>query len=119
MKQILKMICVLVVLVSCQDIIEVPDISENMVTLTAPTDTATLSSTNMLFFDWETTEDAETYRIQIATPTFAEAIQIVADSTFAGTAYQTTLDANTYQWRVRAENSGYETNYTTQSFTVE
>jgi len=106
-------------LLSCEEVIEVSDISQETVTLVAPTEAVTLNSANSLFFDWETTEDAEIYRIQIATPTFAEAIQIVADSTSTGTVYQTTLEANAYQWRVRAENSAYQTEYTTQSFTVE
>ncbi len=119
MKKIAGLICILLVCASCEDIIEVQDISDKVVTLVAPADTVALNSANILFFDWETLEDAETYRIQIATPTFAEAVQIIADSTLSETSFSTTLEISTYEWRVKAENSGYQTMYTTQSFTVE
>ena len=119
MKRIFIVLFISLGLIACEEVIEVTDISEKTVTLVAPTDAVTLNSADTLFFDWETIEDAEIYRMQIATPTFAEAVQIVADSTFAGTVFSTTLEANEYQWRVRAENSGYKTTYTTQSFTVE
>ena len=108
---------------ACDDIIEVEDISERTVTLVAPTDGAILSS-GTINFDWESVEDAESYRIQIATPNFELPLQIVADSTLAdstatNTTFSINLNAGAYQWRVRAQNSDYHTNYTTQSFTVE
>ena len=58
---------------TCDDIIEVEDISDRTVTLVAPTDDAILSS-GTIHFDWEPIEDAESYRIQIATPDFTEGI---------------------------------------------
>lgn len=119
MKKGILLILISIGLMSCEDIIEVPDISDEAVKLVAPSEAATLNSANTLFFDWDPVEDAETYRIQIATPTFNEVLQIVADSTLTGTSFGTTLEANDYEWRVRAENSGYQTIYTTQSFTVE
>lgn len=112
-------ILLLVVCTSCEEIIEVPNISDKTLTLVSPSDGVSLNSGNSIFFDWETIEDAEVYHIQIANPTFVEANQIVADSILTGTSFQTTLDADIYQWRVRAENIGYETQYTTQGFIVE
>lgn len=107
-------LCVL----ACSDIIEVPDISFKSVNVLAPIDGAIVTTTNVIF-SWEPVEDAKQYHIQIATPNFANAVQVVKDSTLTGSNYTTILDANTYEWQVRAENSGYQTPYTTQNFTVE
>jgi hypothetical protein len=104
--------------VACDDIIEVEDISNTAVTLLAPSDGVVLNTTT-LTFSWENVEDAETYHIQIATPTFNEALQIVTDSTLTSNSFTTTLNVAAYEWRVRAKNSGYETAYTKQGFTIE
>ena len=69
-----------VVTFGCDDIIEVEDISNTTVIILAPTNNAVLNNTT-LTFSWEPIESAETYQIQIATPTFDEALQIVVDST--------------------------------------
>jgi len=103
---------------SCDDIIEVQDISNDSVTVLAPTNNAVLSNT-VLTFSWEALQDAEHYHLQIATPTFAEAIQIVRDSTLTETSFSTTLENSNYEWRIRAENSNYVTEYTTQNFSIE
>ncbi len=103
---------------SCDDIIEVDDISAKSVILLAPTNQAVLNITD-LTFSWQVVEEAESYHIQIATPSFENALQIVKDSVDVSNSFTTTLEANDYEWRVRAENSGYQTNYTTQTFTIE
>ncbi|MCF6318177.1 MAG: hypothetical protein L3J83_02695 [Proteobacteria bacterium] len=118
MKKTLFILSVLVINTACSDIIEVEDISNKTVTLLAPTNEAVLNIID-LTFTWQTVEDAESYRIQIARPTFEEAVQIVKDTTVVSTSFSTSLEANSYEWRVRAENSAYETAFTTQSFTIE
>lgn len=118
MKKTLLMLSLLIIVTACSDIIEVEDISNESVTLLAPTNNAVLSITD-LTFSWQAFADAESYHIQIATPTFSEALQIVTDSITVSNSFTTTLEANDYQWRVRAENSAYETSYTTQNFTIE
>lgn len=121
MKKILWLLVVVFVVHACDDIIEVEDISDRTVTLVAPTNGAILNAAT-IHFDWESVEDAENYRIQIATPNFEAPLQIVEDATVAdsiSTTFSTSLDTGVYQWRVRAQNSDYHTNYTTQSFTVE
>lgn len=105
-------------LMYCDDIIEVEDISKKEVLVLAPTNNAILN-TNDITFTWETLEDAETYHVQVATPSFANATQIVKDSVMSGTSFSTTLNYNNYEWRIRAENSGYTTSYSIQSFTIE
>lgn len=104
--------------IACNDIIEVVDISSETVNILAPTNEAVLNITE-ISFNWQLIEEAEEYNIQIATPTFSEALQIITDSTITSTSFSKTLYLGSYQWRVRAKNSGYESQYTIQSFTVE
>lgn len=118
MKPFLMLCCVLFCTVSCDDIIEVPNISNEQVTVLAPTDNSTLNSNNVTF-TWEPLEDAESYHVQVATPNFENAIQIVKDSTLTGTHFSMILDYDSYEWRIRAENAGYATAYTQQGFTIE
>lgn len=114
----LKLIALFVLIASCDDIIEVEDISQKTVTALAPTNNSVLSTANVTF-SWESLKDAVHYRLQISTPTFGEATQIVVDSLVSTTSFSKELTPNNYQWRVRAENSGYTTAFSTQSFTVE
>lgn len=117
MKKII-ILCLLYLVTSCSEIIQVPDISNRYVKTLAPTNNAILSISN-LNFTWDAVEDAEAYKLQIATPTFNQALQIVADTTLTGLNYFESLQRGQYEWRVRGENSGYHTPYTTQTFTIE
>ena len=103
---------------SCSDIIEVEDISNKTITVLAPMDETVLNTTTVNF-TWDSIEDAEDYKLQIATPSFENAIQILTDSTLLTTNFSKTLETGSYEWRIRAENSSYETEYSTQSFTIE
>ncbi|TCK65002.1 hypothetical protein DFQ05_2214 [Winogradskyella wandonensis] len=114
----LSILILLFLSVSCDDIIEVPDISNEIVTILAPTDGVTISATSITF-NWNAVADAENYRLQIATPTFAEAQQIITDSLTTQLNLNIDLEAGAYQWRIRAENSEYQTAFSTQSFTVQ
>lgn len=121
MKRYFKLWCVLCVMccvVACDDIIEVEDISNREVVVLAPSNHVVLSVSDVLF-TWSPLEDVETYHLQITTPSFESAQQIVKDTTLTTTSFSTTLSFKDYQWRVRAENSGYQTNYTTNSFSIE
>lgn len=118
MKYKIVLLLLALIIFSCEDIIEVPDISQNVVVVLAPTENVVINETN-INFSWNTIEDADAYKLQIATPNFEAATQIVLDTTIINTNFTKTLDIGSYQWRVRAENSEYQTNYTTQSFTVE
>ena len=103
--------------ISCDDIIFEEDISESNLIILAPTNNASIVSGN-ISFNWETVTNADKYQIQIATPNFADAIQIVLDSTISNTSFTKQLLANSYEWRVRAVNSAFETSYFTNTLTV-
>lgn len=116
MKKGLYLITVLLVF-NCSEIIEVENISDETVRILAPADTSVLLETTVQF-SWNTVDDAEQYKLQIATPDFENTLAIKEDTTLTGTSFSKTLDSGDYQWRIRAENSDYQTAYTTQSFRV-
>ena len=117
MKKGVILICT-VIMLSCSDIIGVEDISENTIVVLAPTEASVLNITDVNF-SWYAVEDSDQYKLQIARPTFDSAVQIVLDTTITTTNFSKTLELGAYQWRIRAENSDYETAYTKQSFTIE
>lgn len=106
-----------ILIISCSDIIEVTDISEKALTVLAPTDTSVLTETTVNF-SWNSVDDAESYRLQIATPDFENTTAIAEDTIVTVTSFSKALNSGTYEWRVRAENSDYQTVYTTQGFSI-
>lgn len=102
---------------ACDDIIEVVDISKETVTVLAPVNESVIDTTSVNF-TWEAMDEAETYHLQVAKPTFHEAAQIVIDTMVVTPFFKSTLDLGNYEWRINAKNSGYETTYVTQSFSV-
>ncbi len=114
---------IVIFLGSCEDILEVPDISNESTEIIAPKDGTTVGS-DTVNFTWNEVFEAEAYAVQIATPSFVDAAQIVldsvivVDSTFTGTKLKIKLDNSGYEWRVKAMNSAYETPYSNSTFTV-
>lgn len=111
--------------IACEDILEVEDISGNQVRVLAPTEGSVLNQ-NRINFNWETINGATAYSVQIATPNFENAAQILLDSTVVldtlgnvSTQIQRVLLNGNYQWRVSAFNSGFGTPYTANSFSVQ
>lgn len=116
---------VMAILCGCEDILEVPDISDQTVTVFAPLDNTVISG-NDISFDWDRVTDATAYRFQLATPNFENTQQLVLDSIFevdslgrVGTRIQRTLVNGDYAWRIKAMNSDYETVYTLNGFQVD
>lgn len=109
---------------SCEDILEVSDISNERVDLVAPSDSTTVVQSNVNF-TWNDVYEASEYRIQVAAPDFENAAQIVVDtlvvvdSLYTGPRFSKNLVDSDYEWRVKAMNSGYETEYSQNQFTVE
>lgn len=108
---------VLLSFASCEEILLVPDISKEVVTLVAPGDNAALSSSGVTL-SWDYVENAEKYRLQIATPNFDAPQQLVRDTLVSKNSFTQQLNIGKYEWRVKAVNSGYETAYTKRSFTI-
>ncbi len=117
MKKLVVIVSLVLGFMACSDIVRVEDISDETVSILAPSNNAILNSTDVTF-NWQTVEEADEYRIQIADPNFTEALQIVTDSTVTTTSFFIALNGGSYEWRVKALNSAYETAYTIQSFSV-
>lgn len=99
---------VLSLLSSCKEIIE-PDISKKAVTLKSPGDSVTFTSLSPTF-SWEPVEDATKYNIQIASPSFAKVTTLI-DTVVSKTQFTKQLFAGRFQWRVRAQNVNYLTDF--------
>lgn len=104
-------------IISCEEVLFEPDITEETVTLIAPANNAEIEA-NSVRFNWESVEGASDYEIQIATPNFANANQLVLNTVTDSTFYQIELIENEYEWQVRAQNSGYATPYSSAKFKV-
>lgn len=117
MKNIFKLLLLLLLVSSCSDIVEVEDISNSIVTVLAPTNDAILTAADITF-SWQALDDAENYSIQIATPNFENATQIILDSTITSTSFTKLLEAGDYEWRINARNSEYSTAYTIQNLSI-
>ena len=104
--------------ISCEEIIEVEDISQEQVTILAPTNNSVLNQSD-INFSWQSLEFAERYQLQIATPNFTNAAQIVEDTLVNVTGFNKLLNQGDYQWRIKALNSAYQTEFTTQTFSLD
>lgn len=102
---------------SCEEVLMEDDISKKTVILVAPVDNAQFFSTSVTL-TWEPVQYATKYRLQIAKPNFAAATEIVLDTELTATTYTQQLNIGAYEWRVKAINSAYETNYVARKLTV-
>ncbi len=103
---------------SCEEVFYEVDISNVSVEILSPTNNVNLS-TGVQTFKWNPVDGADMYQIQIATPNFENAIEIVLDSIIIKTSInEEFLVPNNYQWRVKAKNFAYETAFTTSNFSV-
>jgi hypothetical protein len=117
-RSLLSIACLagLLTLGGCADLLE-KDITGFGVVLLTPPDGHSTSS-NVLSFQWEAVPYAEGYRIQIATPTFANPVLFVFDSVVTSARFSASLVPGSYQWRVRGENPNSTTAYYQRSLVV-
>ncbi len=116
MKKLLFSSLVLSIFIACEAIF-IEDISNEEVTIIAPTDGSVLDK-GTINFNWNSLENVDEYRLQIAKPSFTSATQVVLDSLVTSTTFGSDLASGEYQWRISGVNSEFETNYTTASFIV-
>ena len=95
--------------ISCDQIFE-EDISNDDVTLQFPINGLETIEENQTF-RWQEDEDITLFRFQLYTTDamFSKQTNLVVDTLSSSNLYRATLDTGSYQWRVRGENSGYET----------
>ena len=123
-KKLGLLLSIVFVSLSCEELLEVQDISEQEVQLLSPTAGSVVTDT-IVNFNWNPVNAANAYHIQVATPNFQNAAQfvldstMVVDSTFVGTRISRNLSNAPYEWRVRALNSDFETAFFVNDFTVD
>ncbi len=116
MEKKLLVVVVLFLLSNCESIF-IEDISTETVVLLAPSNNSEIAN-GIIGFNWQELDDAIEYQIQIAKPSFSGASQILLDSISTSTIISKDLEVGEYEWRVKALNSNYTSNYTTNFFSV-
>lgn len=104
-KSNLFVLLILFITTACEDILET-DISDVTVAIISPTENQQLTS-NVVNFQWEEVDGAQQYRIQVFRPDSG----IVIDSIVEQTNLEHPISPGNYQWRIRAENSAYQSAY--------
>lgn len=107
MKAISKVLLVFLCLTfyNCEDILE-EDISDDIVFTIYPTEDLIIES-NVVNFQWNDLEGADDYRLQI----FNTSQVKLVDTLIARTQITIPLSEGNYLWRVRGENSAYQSTY--------
>lgn len=123
MKKTLYLILCVFSLYACEEIVSVPNISEEFVEVLAPVDGSVLTSTEVIF-SWSEIDFADQYQVQIAQPSFLGANQVVLDTLVGDSlqplrSFSKTLTPNDYEWRIRGLNSNFETFYSLLSFRID
>lgn len=121
MKKILRysslFLIIAALLYSCDDFVE-PDIDNEVVNLLSPKNNLlTIQPTHT--FWWDLLDGAEVYNMQIVEGTFSAVTYLVLDTTIKKNKFDVTLYPGSFQWRVRGENNGGETDYTTFNLVID
>lgn len=123
MRKLLTLLFLCFIILACEEIIGVEDISQDEVVVLAPKD-ETVVTTKEVNLSWESIDFATSYKIQVSKPDFENAAQLPLDTVVMDTVQNnrysltTSLSPGEYSWRIRGENSGYITAYSTQHFSV-
>ncbi len=91
---------------SCKDI-QSENIEGKMPVLLVPASNDTVQ-VNPVKFKWEAMEGATKYRLQVASPSFANPSEYALDTTVSLTEFDFALDSNEYELKLTALNSGYQ-----------
>lgn len=100
----------------CLDL-EEQDISKNQVKVVTPED-STIVSYSQVYFNWNEIEGARNYQLQVVRPNFSNIQQMVYDTLLTQNDVILFLSPGNYQWRIRALNNSYSTEYFTRYITV-
>ncbi len=101
----LMLMALIAITFSCEDILE-EDITNDIVQIVYPTEGVTIES-NVATFQWNKLDGADDYRVQVYTNNQFQ----VFDTLVNTNTVTLPLIQGTYQWRVRGENSAYESTY--------
>ena len=102
---------------ACEGILE-PDLDDEVIVLLSPPDHHSTDLQAVTFW-WEEVTGTEVYNLQIVVPNFTSTTQLVLDTNITDNQFTISLQPNSYQWRVRAENTTSESPYTIRNLTIE
>ena len=121
MKKFIRIFCLIGVIIfgGCEREFIETDLTGKTLTILAPTDRDTVSTTTPLFW-WNKIRGARNYRIQIVYPDFNSPQTLLYDTAVdADRFYPTLIPGRTYWWRIRPENGSTRGNWATRSVTVD
>lgn len=101
---------------SCSEIFE-KDISDKKLILISPADSLETETFSVVFW-WDHLQDASEYNLQIVSPNFYEPAIVVIDTFTTENRLEITLSPGDYEWRIRALNGGYATEYQYRILTI-
>lgn len=104
-------------IVSCEKIIE-ENISKKQIDVLSPADSL-VTYANAITFWWEQMKGADAYRLQIVKPDLEQIAELVLDTLVSGNKFLMDLSPGHYQWRIRAENSAYESDYYVRTLVID
>lgn len=93
------------------------NISNKKILLIAPSNQVKIEK-GVISFNWESIKEASNYTFQIAYPTFENSVQLLIDTVITNTNIKKELPTGDFQWRVRANNENYQTQFTTNDLTI-
>ncbi len=107
----------LLTFISCDEIFE-EDISEDSIVVYSPKDNIVINDTVVTFY-WDPMDYADQYNLQVVSPSFDSMKYLAIDSIVEVNSISFSLTDGDYEWRVKAENGYYETDYFYNTFSVE
>lgn len=108
MKKILYLPFLLILSISCTDIISY-NVSDSVVEIIGPSDSLFTSQQELTFW-WEENDSVESYRFQLVSPDYSQAT-FVFDTVLNGNQIAFLLDEGIYKWRIRMENASSKSAY--------
>ena len=93
------------------------DIDDDTVEIFAPVDGTETEIVTPTFW-WGKVNGAEGYRLQIVSPSFESAEALLRDTLVDGDKFEDTLFPGEFEWRVRAENSEFQTEWSYAKLTI-
>ncbi len=99
------LLCIGFLIGACDDILE-EDISGDEITTLSPTDGETIEGNNVQFL-WNTLDGADDYTLQIY-----DGASLLVDTTVTQIPYTQAIDPGIYEWRIKASNNAYDTQFT-------
>ncbi len=106
----------ILVVSGCQTFFE-EDITDQKVLLLAPGNNIETDIATQTFW-WNQIEGASNYRLQVVTPSFESVESVILDTLTEANRFTKALYPSGFQWRVRAENSGFITDWSERKLLV-